>query len=257
MTKKISTEVLTILGNCTFDGHKLFLPGDEPLPRPLYEAVNKVLVANGGKWNRSAKAHVFDEPAEDAIEQALITGEFRSVKQELGQFDTPQPLAARAVELAEIRQGQKVFEPQAGLGNIVAEIITALGSAAGVFANEIDSKRADKCRSRHFQAFGAGGLSVNDFLTVTPSRAFDRVVMNPPFARQADIDHVSHALKFVKAGGRLVSIMSASVRFRTNRKTLEFRERMDEMGAYWEDVDPGAFRESGTMVNSCILAVNA
>jgi 16S rRNA G1207 methylase RsmC len=35
--------------------------------------------------------------------------------------------------------------------------------------------------------------------------------MNPPFARQADIHHVNHALKFLKPDGLLVSVMSAGV----------------------------------------------
>ena len=43
---------------------------------------------------------------------------------------------------------------------------------------------------------------------------FDRVVMNPPFCRGRDLDHVRHALRFVAPGGRLVAIMSAGVAFR-------------------------------------------
>ena len=257
---KISDEVLNVLGNYTFDGPRLMLPAQ--LDRKLYVAVNAVLEANGGKWNRSAKAHVFPgESAEDAIEQALATGEFRRVKQELGQFDTPEALADRVVELADIKPGMLIFEPSAGIGNLVEAIMLKTGTGAGIFANEIDPKRMEECRTRNWKAFGGGGLSNNDFLKmpvppVEENLHFDRVVMNPPFAKQADIDHVLHAMRFVRAGGRLVAIMSASVRFRTNAKTVAFRELMDSMGAHWEDVPEGAFKESGTAVNAVIMAVD-
>jgi predicted RNA methylase len=253
---KISDDVLAVLGNCTFVGLNLYLP-EVQLDRKLYEAVNKVLVANGGKWNRSARAHVFDEPAEEAIEQALLTGEFRRVKQDLGQFDTPSWLAEYVVDLARIEPGMTVYEPSCGIGNIVAEAIKALGSGAGMFANEIDPKRHAACVTRHYNAFGAGGLGLGDFLLVPPpTPGFDRVVMNPPFAKQADIDHVTHALKFVKPGGRLVSIMSSSLAFRQNRKALDFKRLIGGLGdVHMEPVPEAAFKESGTLVGTIILAV--
>jgi hypothetical protein len=44
---------------------------------------------------------------------------------------------------------------------------------------------------------------VQNFLSLTPETTglYDRVVMNPPFDRQRDIDHVMHALKILEAGG--------------------------------------------------------
>lgn len=257
---KISNEVLAVLGNCTFDGPRLYLPAQ--LDRKLYEAVNKVLDANGGKWNRAQKAHVFGENAADAIEQALLTGEFHRVKQDLGQFDTPPALADRVVALANIKPGMLVYEPSAGIGNLVAAVIRATGTGAGIFANEIDLKRLEKCRETNYRALGGGGLSNKDFLSIDASRLrednlqFDRVVMNPPFAKQADIDHVLHAMKFVRRGGRLVSIMSASVRFRENRKTRDFRLLVDHMGAYWENLPDDSFKESGTGVNAVIFVLD-
>ena len=66
----------------------------------------------------------------------------------------------------------------------------------------------------------------NDFLAtwVDEFGVYDRVVMNPPFAGMADIKHVTHAYEFLKAGGLLVSVMSAGVMFRQNKLTAQFRE---------------------------------
>ena len=35
---------------------------------------------------------------------------------------------------------------------------------------------------------------------------FDAVLMNPPFAQGADIEHITHALTMLKPGGRLVAL---------------------------------------------------
>lgn len=59
-----------------------------------------------------------------------------------------------------------------------------------------------------------------------PDRLCDRVVMNPRFDRERDIDHVMHAFTFLKLDGCLTAIMSAGTEFRETRKSLAFRELM-------------------------------
>lgn len=245
---KISNEVLAVLGNCSFKDNLLYLPPGQ-LDRALYTAVNAVLAANGGKWNRAAKAHVFDEPAESAIEQALLTGEFHRVKQDLGQFDTPPALADRVCDLADLKAGMTVLEPSAGIGRLA---LAAAKSGCDVTCVEIDQGRVMMLGG--FEVLGV------DFLALSNAfRKFDRVIMNPPFAKQADIDHVLHALKFLKPGGRLVAIMSASVTFRTNRKTTDFWHFIESTCRRHsrEALPVGAFAESGTNVNAVIVAIDA
>ncbi len=72
---------------------------------------------------------------------------------------------------------------------------------------------------------------------------------------QADIDHVLHAYKFLKPGGRLVSIMASGVIFRENRKTVEFRKLLNACGTF-EHNPVGSFKESGTMVNTVIIVMD-
>jgi 16S rRNA G1207 methylase RsmC len=94
-----------------------------------------------------------------------------------------------------------------------------------------------------------------DFLTQAPEPNYDRVVMNPPFAKQADIRHVLHALRFLRQGGLLVSVMAASVAFRDNRLTQDFRDLIRERGGDMEALPEGAFKASGTMVRSLIVTI--
>jgi ParB family transcriptional regulator, chromosome partitioning protein len=86
-------------------------------------------------------------------------------------------------------------------------------------------------------------------------RLFDRVIANPPFEKQADIDHVLHAWAHLKPGGRLVSVMSAGVTFREDRKTRAFRDFLNEHGALVETNPEGAFKESGTGVSTVLVAI--
>ncbi|PSS62481.1 SAM-dependent methyltransferase [Ensifer sp. NM-2] len=243
---QISEDVLKVLDAATLEGAKVFLTG--ALDRKLYTETNKVLEAAGGKWNRSAKAHVFDGDAADALEPIILTGEYSRTKQDFGQFDTPHVLAENVVDLADVQAGMSVLEPSAGVGRIAA---AARQVGSFVTCWEIDEKRAEKL------ADVAHSLNVGDFLAAEPVSAFDRVVMNPPFAKQDDIRHVLHALRFLKPGGRLVAIMSAGVMFRENKLSSEFRDLVEQSSGSIERLPEGAFKASGTSVNTCIVTINA
>lgn len=239
---QIPENVIIVLDRAIIDGPRLTLTGQ--LDRKLYQDVNKVIEAAGGKWDRRAQAHVFEGLAADTIEPILLTGSYSRTKQDFGQFDTPPELAERVVNLADVQAGHAVLEPSAGLGNI-AKVARQFG--AFVTCWEVDPKRAERLQDI------AHSLNVGDFLSARSHPGFDRVVMNPPFARQDDIRHVLHADSFVKPGGRLVAIMSASVLFRDNNLTRDFRSLVDSRGGSIERLPDGSFASSGTSVNTCVV----
>jgi predicted RNA methylase len=239
--RTIEPEVLAVLAAGTCDGTQFVLPPRQ-LDRKLYARTNQVLEALGGKWNTRAKAHLFGEPCQARIEAAVDTGTFVR-PDDMGWFPTPAPLAARVVELAGIDKGMRVLEPSAGEGAIAAE---ARKRGAEVACFEIDGARV----AALMQRFGDDGrITQADFLQTTPAPIFDRCVMNPPFARRADVHHVLHALKFLKPGGRLVAIMSAGVSFREDALTRDFRALCTSIEALPE----GSFRSSGTDVNTVLV----
>ena len=100
-----------------------------------------------------------------------------------------------------------------------------------------------------------GSVRHMDFLVQAPEASYDRVVMNPPFAKQADIKHVLHAFRFLKPSGLLVSVMAASVAFRDNKLTQEFRDLIRDRHGDIEALPDGAFKASGTMVRSVIVTL--
>jgi hypothetical protein len=96
-----------------------------------------------------------------------------------------------------------------------------------------------------------------DFLDLMPDPdvLYDRVIMNPPFDRERDIDHVIHGLDFLKPDGCLTAIMSAGTEFRETRKSIAFRALMEKLQASWSDMPPGSFASVGTYCNTLILRV--
>jgi predicted RNA methylase len=248
---KIDTNVLRILSNSTTEGELLHLPGQ--LDRKDYVAVAKVIEAAGGKWVTKQKAHVFAGlDAGERLEQILLTGEVVVPKDDFGFFPTPPAVVAMLMQFAGIEPGMTVLEPSAGDGRLVR--------AAAVFGAEVTAIEINPNMIPILAApSGTKAVICGDFLlpeTTVTLGEFDRVLMNPPFGRQRDIDHVTHALKFLKHGGVLVAVMAAGLTFRSNRKTNVFRELLDAQGT-WElhELPAGSFQESGTSVNTCVVVV--
>lgn len=161
---------------------------------------------------------------------------------------------------ANIEDGHRVLEPSAGTGRLI-RAIGAVAPRAAITAIEINTGLWDQL-VREFQPdqWNVRPLLCLDFLEYDPERAdlpVDRIVMNPPFAKQADIRHVNHALRFLKPGGRLVAIMSAGVTFRQGQVATRFREMVEERGGFIEPLPPGTFKESGTGVNTVLVVIDA
>lgn len=247
---KISQPVLDVLSQATVNGNTLTLAGE--LDRKLYTDTAKVIEMLGGKWNRSAKCHIFPEDVEGVICDVLTTGEVVDMKKEFQFFETPQALVEKIVDLANVQPGYMALEPSAGKGAIVLEL---LKRGAFVFAHELDIKNVNHLNAQFGDHPNMHPVVQADFLTVVDSPAYDVVVMNPPFSKMQDIDHVTHAFKFLKPGGRLVAIMSPSWTFRETKKAEVFRDLYQEFGVWTEDVDAGAFKQSGTMVKTCIVVL--
>lgn len=245
----VSDAVLRILDRSRCDGSILALP--EQLDRPAYQAVDKVLQAAGGRWDRRAGGHRFEGQALDAIEPILLTGTVVRTKQEFGQFYTPREVADRVIALADIRSGHAVLEPSAGRGALA---LPAAAAGGRVFCYEVDRRNAEALAAASLKAAARLDMVVlADFLTVDPRPLYDRVVMNPPFGRQAELLHVRHAAAFIKPGGRLVAVMPDSVAYRSDPRTTAFRAFLADHSGTFEPLPEGAFRASGTAVRTVLV----
>lgn len=243
---KIENSVLEVLSVATVSGNTLTLAGD--LDRSLYVKVNKILEAAGGKWNKKAKCHVFDSDAESRVEQMILTGDIEIPKDEFNYFPTPKEVVELLIDKSGLEKGMIILEPSAGQGAI-ANVCASRG--AFVVCYEL-MKANFEILSKNEALWSVTNL---DFLLEPPKPVYDRVIMNPPFFKQSDIKHVTHALKFLKEDGKLVSVMSAGVVFRNNKLTTDFKNLVFSRGGSIDPLPEGAFKESGTMVNTVIVTI--
>lgn len=172
-----------------------------------------------------------------------------------GFYPTPDAAAAQVIDAASLYHcgGEtplRVLEPSAGTGNL-AKLCATKG--ASVDCIEVQPHLASELRaSRMYRTVTCG-----DFLAIEPAPIYDRIIMNPPFDRERDIDHVLHALRFLKPEGLLVAIMSAGTELRETRKATRFRDVTAKLGGKFRDLPARSFASVGTNVNTVYLRVYA
>ena len=149
-------------------------------------------------------------------------------------FPTPPDLARRLVEMAGVESGMKVLEPSAGNGHI-ADAIKAAGVTPDVV--EVSSTLREILNAKGYEPVAG------DFLEYNPGPVYDRIVMNPPFSDRLDVAHVTHAMKLLKPGGRIVAIVGEGPFFGTDKKAQQFRSWLDGLDATSEKLPSGTFME--------------
>ena len=240
-----------VLQNCTVEGMVVKLPSGQ-LDRKLYQEVAKSLELIGGKWKgNKIMGFVFSQDPTELLEQ-ISNGEKRNLKKEFQFFATPIGLVRDLVKLAELDSKHMILEPSAGQGAIVNEILSQNPDAI-VHAYELmDINRTFLNKIPDCIILG------NDFMERDTYRegSFDRIIANPPFTKNQDIDHVQQMYDSLKVGGRLVSVMSRHFQHCDNKKETAFRQWLDEVNADIINVEAGTFKESGTMIASLIVVIN-
>lgn len=163
-----------------------------------------------------------------------------------GFFATPEKLVNQLFELANVQAGHLFLEPEAGAGGIADK---ARGLGAIVDCCEVWNSLREILKAKDHNLIGS------DFLELAIDRLYDRIVMNPPFEKLQDVEHVRKAYDHLNVGGILVSIMSPGPFYRQDRKSIEFREWFEAMDGHKIEVPAGAFKESGTNISTVIIVI--
>jgi|TARA_R110000787_G_scaffold286368_4_gene404405 predicted RNA methylase len=214
--------------------------------KDLLEQVNKLLAEYYGEVIGDG----YDTTEADDAPQFHMTP-----AKDFGAFMSSEAVAARVMNHASINKGERVLEPNAGTG-ILAK--AARDHGADVTCIEIQPGMAHELRVLH----GFQSVLQGDFLRTDPAQfeLFDVIVMNPPFDRGRDCDHVTHALKFLRPGGRLIAVMSARAEYGEDKRHKAFHRIIDQCrpcygNGKWWDLPPGSFAHAGTNVNTVVLAI--
>jgi len=177
----------------------------------------------------------------------------RSMAKNYGFFPTPDSLAERIIDDAKLYKQEgsfTVLEPSAGTGQL-SRRATKHRAIVDCVEYQPDLAQALKACGHHNNVWCC------DFLELKPSTTglYDRVIMNPPFDRERDIDHVMHALRFLKDDGFLIAIMSAHTEFSESKKAQAFRAHIAKMKGKFSDNPRNSFTSVGTNVNTITLKV--
>lgn len=245
-----SEAAILVLKNCTVDGTIVRLP-EEQLERNIYLEVKKRLELIGGKWKGGkVGGFVFQESPEELLSQ-ISNGDKRNLKKEFQFFGTPDELADRLVELANIGAHDEppmILEPSAGHGAIVKAINRATGG------NDVYCYELMPTNQTILKRISTVVFLGDDFFKANGQK-FDYVIANPPFSNNQDIDHIRKMYEVCKKGGRIVSVASNSWRMSNSKKKKAFADWLNDINADIEDIPRGAFKESGTTVGGCIIVI--
>ncbi|WP_417790270.1 LPD38 domain-containing protein [Terasakiella pusilla] len=162
------------------------------------------------------------------LERALIGNKIP------GFFPTPKSLIDNMVTEAGIEHGMEVLEPSAGKGDI-ADVLREAGAKVDVVEIQHSLREVLEEKGHNVVEF--------DFLKLDPKdKQYDRIVMNPPFEKYQDVEHVKHAYTLLKPGGRLVAIMSASPFNNSQKKAEDFRSWLYDHEHTAEQNPEGSFK---------------
>lgn len=194
-----------------------------------------------------ALAEFYGEVLPDVDPQQPERAPSTAVAKDLQFYASPRPVIDKAIDVAGIfnlsewrnnpPEPMRVLEPSCGDGRIM-DVVRESGHR--VFGIEYHAGRAAEAKAK-----GHSVLTAN-FLDCPAKPEFDVVLMNPPFYGRHYVKHVRHALRFLKAGGTLVSILPATAWYDHG-----------ELKGDWTDLPVGSFSESGTNVPTGILRIRA
>lgn len=236
-----------VLQDCTVEGNVVKLPNIK-LDRKDYQEIAKALELIGGKWKGGKiMGFVFATDPTYLLDQ-IANGEKRNLKKEFQFFATPEKLADKLVYLADLKQHDTILEPSAGQGAIIKAINKVCDVVPDCFelmdVNTLILKKS--------------GLSFNligeDFLK-NEGKTYSKIIANPPFTKNQDIDHLKEMYNCLSRGGKLVCITSESWANASQKKQVDFKNWLEKEKAEIIDIEKGSFKESGTAVGGKIIVL--
>ena len=113
-------------------------------------------------------------------------------------YPTPIDAIAKILEVAQLDPKHLVLEPSAGSGDLASAI-------ADFGVNRVDCFELNPLLQEALKLQGFDILGDN-FLASSPRPIYDRILANPPFGSNGVARHTQHAFKWLKPGGRLITL---------------------------------------------------
>jgi len=173
-----------------------------------------------------------------------------------GFFPTPERVVDELIQQSHIMPGDIMLEPSAGLGSIIDGILKRYPDADVDYC-EIRPSLLEILAEKYRENIKI--IRRHDNFLEFHNDGYDRILMNPPFERGQDIEHICHAYRLLAPGGRLVAILSAGSLTNSQSKFVRFREWIERTGYELSDMSgefagTDAFRR--TAVSCKLIAIN-
>ncbi|CHL14518.1 YdiA [Salmonella enterica subsp. enterica serovar Typhi] len=198
--KTISEPVRTALRDGRFNKDKgVWYFSDSNLQKSQVEELERTLNFIGGVQEK--KHWQFPYEIGHTLNTIVATGLIPDTKSHQF-YPTPRLIAEYVARAIELKPGEKLLEPEAGRGDLLAcidvnpEDVTCI-EVAPLFADILLGKGYTNTVCCDFMKWSEDNVGYQ----------FDKIVMNPPYSLGRHREHTLAALEHLKVGGRLVAVL--------------------------------------------------
>ena len=238
-----------VLQQSIIDGNVVKLP-DVKLDRKEYLKVAEKLNLIGGKWKGGKICgFVFEFDPTELLDK-IINKATDNIKKDYQFFATPDKIAEYLIDLANINKNHTILEPSAGQGAIIKAIHRSNPDIIVDCYELMDINQVFLKKLKNINLLG------DDFLHNNHIKKYDRIIANPPFSKNQDIDHVLEMYNILADRGRILTIVSKHWQLSQNKKETTFRDWLKKVNAHIIEIEKGEFKESGTMIETLILIID-
>ena len=205
----------------TCKGKEAYLPTDVHLT--CYPVSRKAVSQATGILSRGK--FTFDYPAQAVIK--MVVDGITDFKKAFQFFATPPDMAQYMVDQIVWQYGRNavVLEPSAGQG----ALIDAFMDRFGELTKRIDMMELSVMNyailQDKYQDIPATIVHGDFMERDTYATQYDVIIMNPPFTKGQDVEHITRAYELLAPGGQLFSYASASVLTNSQKKYKAFNQR--------------------------------
>ena len=244
--KKWSVE--EILKHCTLEDGVLKLPQVQ-FNKKSYAEAKKWIEEAGGSW-QGWKVQGFTFPFNpERVFSILKDGKRCNLQQDYQFFETPADVADWLVMLAGgIHEDDTVLEPSAGRGALIKAIHRACPSVT-VECYELMPE------NREFLHTLSNVILLDEDFTKDSVGSYTKIIANPPFSGNQDIEHVRLMYDRLEQGGTLAAIISQHWKFASEKKCIDFRNWLEEVHGEVFEISAGEFKESGTSISTMAVVI--
>lgn len=238
-----------ILKNATVEGNVARITKVQ-LDRKQYLEVKKAMSGIGGKWKGGKTAGFVFTVDPRKVLGIIQEDKNRNLIKEYQFFETPAKIADKMVLKADLKQTDTVLEPSAGQGAIIKRIHKVIDNLNVSYFEILDMNRSVLEKMPFTKDLG------EDFLKGKCNGKFNKIIANPPFSKNRDIEHIYKMYNCLKKGGRLVTLASTHWEHVDNKKEREFREFLSDVDAEIIRIKEGEFKQSGTNIATNMIIIN-